>query len=80
MALWMHWVFVAVHELSLVEASRGCSLVAVPRLLIMVASLVVEHGLWRDGSVVHRLSCSAARGIFLEQGLKLCPLHWQMDS
>ena len=34
------------------------------------------------GSVfmVHRLSCSAARGIFPDQGMNLCPLHWQADS
>ena len=31
---------------SLVVASRGCSLVAVLRLLTEVASLVEEHGLW----------------------------------
>jgi len=31
------------------------------------------------GSAVamHRLSCSAACGIFLDQGSNLCPLHWQ---
>ena len=28
----------------------------------------------------HRLSCPAACGIFLDQGLNLCPLHWQADS
>ena len=28
----------------------------------------------------HRLSCPAACGIFLDQGLNLCPLHWQVDS
>ena len=26
------------------------------------------------------LSCSAARGIFLDQGSNPCPLHWQADS
>ena len=30
--------------------------------------------------VVHRLSCSTACGFFLDQGLNLCPLHWQVDS
>ena len=34
------------------------------------ASVVVECG----------LSCSAACGIFPDQGLNLCPLHWQADS
>ena len=30
--------------------------------------------------MVHGLSCSAACGIFLDQGLNPCPLHWQADS
>ena len=35
-----------------------------------------------QGSVVavHGLSCSAACGIFPDQGLNSCPLHWQADS
>ena len=41
---WLHWVFIAVHGLSLVVASGGYS-VAVCRLLITVASLVAEHRL-----------------------------------
>ena len=40
------------------------------RLLIAVASLVLEH----------RLSCSVARGMFLDQGLNPRPLRWQADS
>ena len=52
--------YLAAHELSLVAASKGCSLVAVHGLLIVVGSLVVEHssrvrglqGLWHMGSVV----------------------------
>ena len=36
----------------------------------------------RAGSVVmaHGLSCSAACGIFPDQGSNPCPLHWQADS
>ena len=30
--------------------------------------------------VVHGLSCSTACGIFPNQGLNLCLLHWQVDS
>ena len=30
--------------------------------------------------VVHRPSCSAACGIFPDQGSNPCPLHWQADS
>ena len=29
--------------------------------------------------VMHRLSCSAAWGIFWDQGSNLCPLHWQAE-
>ena len=38
--------------------------------------------MWSMGSVAvaHRLSCSAAYGIFPEQGWNPCPLHWQVDS
>ena len=36
---WLCWVFVAVHRLSLVEESRGYSLVAVHGILIVVALL-----------------------------------------
>ena len=30
--------------------------------------------------MAHGLSCSAAWGIFPDQGLNPCPLHWQVDS
>ena len=30
--------------------------------------------------VVRGLSCPLPSGIFLDQGLKLCSLHWQADS
>ena len=48
-----------------------------------VASLVEEPGLkgmWASVVVACRLSCSMACGLFLEQGLNLCPLNWQVDS
>ena len=45
MYVWLHWVFIAARGLSLAAASRGYSFVAVHRLLIVVASLVAEHGL-----------------------------------
>ena len=40
---WLCWVFVSVCGLSLVVTSRGYSLIVVHGLLIVVASLVVEH-------------------------------------
>ena len=54
------------------------------------ASVAAAHGLsscrsWapeQAGSVVvaHRMSCSRACGIFLDQGSNPYPLHWQVDS
>ena len=61
---------------------QGLLFFSVGRLLIALASLV-RHGLqstWASGVVVHRLSCTAACGIFQDQGLNPCPLHWQVDS
>jgi len=43
--VWLRWLFFVVPGLSPVAAIRGCSLDAVCRLVIEVASLVVEHGL-----------------------------------
>ena len=40
-------------------------------------SQVLEH---RFSSLVPWLSCSTACGIFLDQGLNLCLLHWRVDS
>ena len=46
------------------------------------ASVVVARRLQSAGSVVvaHGLRCSAACGIFPDQGSNPCPLHWQADS
>ena len=42
---WLHWVFVSVHGLFFGCGERGLLFVAMHGLLIVVASLVVEHGL-----------------------------------
>ena len=44
--------------------------------------LLQSTGSRRAGSVVvaHGPSCSAACGIFPDQGSNPCPLHWQADS
>ena len=42
---WLCWVFLAEHSLSLVLVSRGYSLVEVHWFLILLASLIAEHGL-----------------------------------
>ena len=78
----------------LVAASRGYSLLRCAGLSLsgfsccgaqalgVWASVVVALGLSSAGSVVvaHRLSCSAACGIFSDQGSNPCSLHWQADS
>ena len=71
---------------SLVAASRSYSLL---QWLLLVRSMgsgctgFSSCGSWalEPGSVVvaHRLSCSMACGIFPDQGLNPCPLHWQAD-
>ena len=50
--------------------------------LSLLRPLVAEHGFRRAGSVVvaHGLSCSAACGIFPDQGSNPCALHRQKDS
>ena len=37
-------------------------------------------GMWASVVVARGLSCSAACGIFPDQGSNRCPLHWQADS
>ena len=69
----------------------GTTLWLVHRLLIEVASLVMEHMLWgvpasvaaaprlQDTDlvvVVHEFSGSMACGIFVDQGSNRCLLHW----
>ena len=79
---WLCWVFVSVRGLSPVAASGGhsssrCAGLSPSRPLLLrstgsrgACSVVVAHG----------PSCSAACGIFPDQGSNPCPLHWQADS
>ena len=80
--LWLCWVFVSVRGLSLVVACGGHSSSRCADLSLSRPLLLRSTGSRRSGSVVvaHGPSCSAARGIFPDQGLNLCPLHWQTDS
>ena len=49
-----------------------------------VAALAVEHGLQAgvqvSAVVAQELSCPEERGIYPDQVLNLCPLHWHSDS
>ena len=37
-------------------------------------------GAWASVVVAHRLRCLVPYGIFSDQGLNLCPLHWHAES
>ena len=79
---WLCWVFVSVRGLSLVAASGGHSSLRCAGLSLSWPLLLRSTGSRCTGSVVvaHGPSCSAACGIFPDQGSNPCPLHWQADS
>ena len=80
--LWLCWVFVSVWGLPLVAASGDHSSSWCAGLSPSRPLLLRSTGSRRAGSVVvvHGPSRSAACGIFPDQGLNPCPLHWQADS
>ena len=80
--LWLCWVFVSVRGLSLVAASGGHSSSQCAGLSLLRPLLLRSTGSRRAGSAVvaHGPSCSAACGIFPDQGSNPCPLHWRADS
>ena len=80
--LWLCWVFVSVRGLSLVAASGGHSSSRCAGLSLSWPLSLRSTGSRRAGSVgvAHGLSCSAACGIFPDQGSNPCALHWQADS
>ena len=68
--------------LSLVVASEGHSSSQCAGLSLSRPLLLRSTGSRHAGSVVvaHGPSCSAACGVFPNQGSNPCPLHWQADS
>ena len=80
--LWLCWVFVSVRRPSPVVASRGHSSSRCAGLSPSWPLLLRSTGSRHAGSVIvaHGPSCSAACGIFPDQGSNPCPLHWQADS
>ena len=78
---WLHWIFMAMRGLSLVDAGGGFSLTLVQGPLIAVASLARSHRLQSVGSVVvaHGFGCLTGCGFFPDQGSNPYPLHWQAD-
>ena len=80
--LWLCWFFVSLRGLSLVVASGGHSSSRCAGLSLSQPLLFWSTGSRRAGSVIvsHGPSCSAACGIFPDQSLNPCTLHWQADS
>ena len=76
------WVFVSVRGLSPVAASGGHSSSRCAGLSPSRPLPLQSTGSRRAGSVVvaHGPSCSAACGIFPDQGSNPRPPHWQADS
>ena len=78
---WLYWVFVAL---------CGPSLVAVAALQGQCLGILIPDnslcwgahslGTWVEQLAAQGLRCPSACGIFLDWGLNLCPLHWQVDS
>ena len=79
---WLCWVFVSVRGLSLVAASGGHSSSRCAGLSLSRPLLLRSTGSRCAGSAVvaHGPRCSAACGIFPDQGSNPRPLHWQADS
>ena len=77
---WGTW---AVGTWASVVAAHGLSSCSVQVSVVVACGLsscglrALEHKLSSCG--VLRVSCSAACGIFPDQGSNLCPLHWQAD-
>ena len=80
--LWLCWVFISVRELSLVVASGGHSSLRCAGLSLSRPLLLRSTGSRCAGSVIvaYGPSCSAACGIFPDQGSNPCRLHRQADS
>ena len=79
---WLCWVFVFVRGLSLVVVIGGRSSSPCAGLSLSRRLLLQSTDSKRAGSVLvaHGPSCSAACGIFPDQGSNPFPLHWQGDS
>ena len=79
---WLCWVFVSVRGLSLVVPSGATLHRGARASHYRGLSCWRSTGSRRAGSVIaaHGPSCSAACGIFPDQGTNPHPLHWQADS
>ena len=70
-------LLIAVASLVVEHWLLGCTVFSTVSLIVAVPGL---QGTGYLIVVVRGLSCSTACGIFLDQGLNPCLLHWQEDS
>ena len=78
---WLCWVFIFYVRASSSCSKRGhssswCTGLSLSRPLLWRSTSSRRAG---SVAVAHGPSCSAACGIFPDQGLNPCPLHWQAD-
>ena len=76
---WLLWEFLSGCS---AQASFCGGFIADHRLQSSQTSVVASPRLWSTGSIVvaHKLSFSAACGVFPDHGSNLCLLQWQKDS
>ena len=78
---WWHWAFIVARRLSPVMPSMGYSYGAwASQWSGFSCCWAWVLGVWASAVVAHRLSCSTACGIFLDQGWNTRPLPWQAGS
>ena len=75
--VWLHQVLVGAGRVFLVSWGIFSLCTIVHRVSSCVMQTLEQAG---SAVVGHRLSCCEAHGIFLDQGLNPCLLHWQVDS
>ena len=77
---WLCWVFIALQGLSLVVVSGGLLLAVAAPCGGFPCCGAPALGTWASVVAAHGLRCSASCGIFANQGLNPCCLHWQVDA
>ena len=79
---WWWQAFTAVCGLSLAAVSGGYSALRCTGFSLRWRLLLQStgSGAWASAVVAKGFSCSAACGVFPDQGSNPCPLHWQADS
>ena len=78
---WQHWVFIAMHRFSLAAVSGAYSLVEMCRLLTSICFSGAEapgHLGFSNCGVWAQLLCDMWD--LPRPGIRLCPLHWWVDS